>query len=102
MYVLDDLLNGCPNVRIIEVIIENYDEELTIDGIAEMADVSKEQAIKYIHHLSKKGIIDYHYKGDFWTFNKDNDISKALILLEHTIVTLGLEKAIKKEVGRSK
>lgn len=97
MYVLDNLLNGCPNAKILEVILENYSEELTIEEIAEMSDLSKEQTRTYLRHLGKMGIMDYHEKagkGDFWFFNKNHDISKALILLEHTIVTLGLKKAI--------
>ena len=94
MYVISELLQGCSNAKIIEVILENYDEELTVMEISEMSDVNPEATKTYLNHLEKKNII-IRIRNNVYRFNKDNPISKALILLEHQIVATGLEKAIK-------
>ena len=98
MYVISELLQGCPNAKIIEVILENYDEDLTSTEIDEMADVDT-PSYNYLLYLKKKGIIKQVREKEngepVYRFNKDNPISKALILLEHQIVSTGLSKAIK-------
>ena len=94
MYVLSELLDGCPNAKIIEVILENYDDELTTMEISRMADVNSEKTKKYLIHLEKKHIVT-QIKDNVYKFNKENSISKALVILEHQIVSTGLKKAIK-------
>ncbi len=98
MYVLSELLNGCENAKIIEVILENYDEELTTTEIDEMADLFS-PSYNYLVYLQKRDIIQRvstTKDGEpVYKFNKENSISKALVLLEHQIVSTGLEKAIK-------
>lgn len=98
MYVISELLQGCSNAKIIEVILENYDEELTPTEIDEMAEPAI-PSYNYLLYLKKRGIIKQVRQKEsgepVYKFNKDNPISKALILLEHQIVATGLSKAIK-------
>ena len=98
MYVLSELLNGCENAKIIEVILENYNEELTPTEIDEMADLFS-PSYGYLLYLQKKDIIQRvstTKDGEpVYKFNKDNPISKAIVFLEHQIFSTWLEKAIK-------
>ena len=99
MYVISELLQGCSNAKIIEVILENYNEELDIPDVARMAGTSEPDTKDYLRHLESKGIVkEIRFDiclGPIFKFNHQNPISKALILLEHQIVATGLEKAIK-------
>jgi transcription initiation factor IIE alpha subunit len=109
-YVLDDLLNGCENAKILEVLIENPDEELEAKEIARMSQTSLEAVNKYMYHLHPKGIVlfntkahKYHSNKDLktWRLNIKNDTVKALMILEATIVIMGLDKLIE-ESNKSK
>jgi len=89
MYVLSELLQGCENAKVIEVILENYDEVFTPTEIDEMADLFS-SSYGYLLHLKSKGIIiQFNTTKDgepVYMFNRENPISKALVLLEHQIV----------------
>lgn len=86
----------CDNAKIIEVIVENYDEELTVMEISEMSDVNPTVTKNCLDHLEKKHIVD-KIRNNVYKFNKDNYLSKALVLFEHVIVSEGLKKAIKED-----
>jgi len=59
-----------------------------------MVDTNLRETKRCLYNLEEKGIV-VKVRNNVYTFNKDNYLSKALILFEHEIVSKGLEKAIK-------
>ena len=98
MFVISDLLGGCKNAEILEIILENYDEDLTARELSRMADTTRGHIYKYTRLLVEKGILTKtKRKGGktlIYRFNKDNRTAKVLMLLEHELVSSGLKRKI--------
>lgn len=95
MFVLTKLFGGYYQAKIIETFLENYDEELIIPEIVEMADTSRGSSYKYLEYLVSENIVKKTRKigkTQLYQLNLDHPITKALVELEHYIFKSGIEK----------
>lgn len=94
---MSELFGEYYQAKIIEIILENYEEEMTIKDIMKMADTSQGSTYQYIKYLVKRGILVESRKIGktmLYRLNLENNITKALLLFEHSLVTSELDKRI--------
>lgn len=97
MDIMSELFGEYYQAKIIEVILENYEEEMTIKDIMKMADTSQGSTYNYIKFLVNKGILIESRKigkTQLFRLNFENNITCALLLFEHSLVTSELDKRI--------
>lgn len=97
MSVMSELFGEYYQAKIIEIILENYEEEMTIKDIMKMAETSQGSTYGYIKFLvDKKILIESRKIGktQLYRLNVENNITKALLLFEHNLVTSELDKKI--------
>lgn len=102
MFILKKLLGDSYQAKILEVLIENFDEEFTIPEIIEIAETSRGSTYSYIDALVKEGIVFETRKigrTQLYQLNMENPATKPLILLEHDLVLSELEKEIPEKAG---
>lgn len=97
MFVLTKLFGSYYQAKIIESFLENYDEELTIPEIIEMAETSRGSSYKYLEYLVSEKIVRKTRKigkTQLYQLNLDHPITQILVELEHYIFKSGIEKLI--------
>jgi hypothetical protein len=97
MFVLTKIFGDYYQAKIIEIFLENYDKELTIPEIIEMAETSRGSSYKYFEHLVSEKIVKKTRKigkTQLYQLNLEHPITKILVELEHYIFKSGIEKLI--------
>lgn len=92
------ILGGCKGAQIIEIIMENYEDWLTIEEISEMSEVNDISYVsEHVNFLVEERVLieEYGEKGFIYKLNPKNPYSMGFILMEHIIVTNHLEDKIK-------
>lgn len=103
-YILKDIFGDTKRIRIIEELIENWGEFLSIEELSRMAQTSKKTAYKHIKELKKIGILEYDYETPRRFKLKENDkraISLAILESEEYLRKSELKKDIKLEKLKS-
>ena len=99
MFILSKVLGDNYQAKILETLIENYNDEFIIPEIIEIAGTSRGSTYLFIKSLVREKIINETRKiggTQLYKLNLENPATKALILLEHNLVTSELEKEIVK------
>ena len=89
MSVLSELFGDCPQLKIIECFVENYQDNLYVADISRMTGVSKMTVMKHVKVLLEENIIVKARKAgqvQFYQLNVDNPKAKIILLLESYIV----------------
>jgi len=68
--ILTELFGECKKTKILEILLENRDEELSAPEIEEMSDLSKGTVYKYLKKLLDEGIIEETRKVGKTQFHK--------------------------------
>lgn len=100
MFILSKVLGNNYQAKILETLIENYNDEFIIPEIIEIAGTSRGSTYSFIKSLVREKIINKTRKisgTQLYKLNLENPATKALILLEHNLVTSELEKEIAEE-----
>jgi predicted DNA-binding transcriptional regulator YafY len=81
--VLRDVFGNTKRISILEEMVENWGEFLTIEEIARMAETSPKTAYRHINELDKIGILDFEYeKPKKFKLKEDDKRALALAILE--------------------
>lgn len=100
MKLLSEIFEEYYQAKIIEVILENYNEEFTTKDIMKMAETSQGSTYKYIQLLVSKGILIGTRKIgkiQLYRLNLENNFTQAFLLFEHSLVISELDKKIKEK-----
>ena len=95
MSVLSEIFGNCPQMKIIEIFAENYNDKLYAADIVRMTDVHKATVHSHLNKLLDEGLINKLEKiGNiqFYQLNLDNPKAKMILMLESYIVSERLEK----------
>lgn len=98
MELLSEIFEGYYQAKIIEILLENYNEEFTTKDILEMAGTARGSTYKYIEFLISREILIKTRKigkVQLYKLNTDSNITQAFLLFEHSLVTSELDKKIK-------
>lgn len=90
MFVLSEIFGDCPQVRIVEAFVENFEEELTVPEISDMTNLAKATVYKHIEKLEFQELILKKRKiGRTWLYQLNLENPKAIMLsmLENYIVS---------------
>jgi hypothetical protein len=100
MKLLSEIFEEYYQAKIIEVILENYNEEFTTKDIMKMAETAQGSTYKYIQLLVSKGIlIETRKIGkiQLYRLNLENNFTQAFLLFENSLVISELDKKIKEK-----
>ncbi|MCJ7689572.1 MAG: winged helix-turn-helix domain-containing protein [Clostridiaceae bacterium] len=95
MTVLSEIFGNCPQMKIIEIFAENYNDKLYAADIVRMTDVHKATVHSHLNKLLDEDLIKKKEKiGNiqFYQLNLDNPKAKMILMLESYIVAERLEK----------
>jgi len=94
-----ELFGKNDKIKILECLIDNLSEELSIEEIVEITEVKKDNVIKHINFLLEEELIIINSVQNgvkFYKLNKKNEIVKQLVIVDNLIVINYLDKIIKK------
>lgn len=104
MFVLSKIFGECPQVKLLEVLAENFDEELSIPDILWLTDIPKTTIYNYVNRLLDEKILlkgSKVGKTQFYHLNNEKEEVKIVLSLVNHIVSEKLaekleEKGLKK------
>jgi len=95
--ILKDIFGNTKRINILEKLIDNWGELLTIDEISRMADTSPKTAYFHINELKNIGILDYiDEKPKKFRLKEDDKRALALAILESEEYLRKSEKLLQK------
>ncbi len=96
------LTGEMPLFKIIDFLIENKGMDFSKKDIAEGAGVARASLFNYWKELEHQGIVRVTRtfgKTKLYTLDSKNQVTQRLLELEKTLISLALEKQVKKEVS---
>lgn len=96
--VISQVLRGNKEAKIIEILLENYDEWLTPEEISEMIDLDNDFIDDYLQYLLEMDVVLESYGENMkkiYQIQRRNSIALGFFILEYLIVTSALDKKIK-------
>lgn len=82
-FILKDIFGDTKKIRILEELVENWGEFLTIEEIARIAETSKKTTYMHIKELMEIGILEYDFgKPTRFKFKEDDKRALTLAILE--------------------
>ncbi|HLB72361.1 MAG: hypothetical protein OIN88_02035 [Candidatus Methanoperedens sp.] len=90
MFVLSKIFGDCPQVKILEVFADHFDEDLSISDIIWLTDMPKTTVYSYVTKLLNEKILlegDKIGKTQLYRLNNEKQEAKIVISLNNYIVT---------------
>lgn len=98
MLMLSNLLGDAYQAKILEVLVENYNDEFSIPEIIEIAGTSRGSTYSYIKLLESNDFVKKIRKigsTQLYKLDIDNQAIKPLILIDRILIKENLEKELK-------
>lgn len=100
MFVLSKIFGECPQVELLEVLAENFDDELSISDILWLTDIPKTTVYNYVNKLLEEKIIlkgSKVGKTQFYHLNNENEEAKIVLSLVNHIVSEKLAEKLEQK-----
>ena len=100
MFVLSKIFGECPQVELLEVLADNFDDELSISDILWLTDIPKTTVYKYVNKLLEEKIIlkgSKVGKTQFYHLNNENEEAKIVLSLVNHIVSEKLAEKLEQK-----
>lgn len=97
MFVLSKIFGDCPQVKILEVFADHYEEELSIPDLIWMTDMPKTTIYSYVDKLVEEKILlqgEKVGKTQFYSLNFEKQEVKIVISLVNYIVSEKLDEKL--------
>lgn len=95
--ILTGIFGDCKRTEILEILLENKEEELSVPEIEEMSEISRVTIYKYLEILLDDEIVEESRKvgkTQFYRLDFTNPVTKLLLALETLIIKQKLERKI--------
>ncbi|AKB24520.1 hypothetical protein MSMTP_1051 [Methanosarcina sp. MTP4] len=102
MFVLSEIFEDCPQVKIVEAFAENYENKLYATDIVRMTGVSKSTVYKHLEKLVAEGVVEEKSKAGktrSYRLNAENPKAKIILMLKRFIIYERLDELLEKEPG---
>ena len=97
MFVLSKMFGDCPQVKILEVFADHFDEELSIPDVVWLTDIPKTTIFSYINKLLNDRILlegDKEGKTQFYHLNTEKSEARNVLSLVNHIVSEKLSERL--------